>query len=349
MAAEPARAGVAVYGAYGHTGRFVVAELSRRGHEPILCGRDPGKLSAMAATWPSLRRRVAMVSDPASLDAALQGAAAVINCAGPFLDTAAPVVDAALRAGIHYLDVAAEQRAAQDVFEHHAQAAARADVVVMPAMAFYGGLADLLATAAAGDWVGATAADLDAIEVAVALDSWHPTLGTRLTGQRNRFRRLVVAQGQPAFLPDPPPTRDWDFAAPFGHQSVVAMPFTEVVTIPRHLKTGSLDSYINVAALQDIRDPSTPPPVASDDAGRSSQRFAMDVHVHRGGELRRAEASGQDIYAVSAPLVVEAVERILAGAVRATGVVPAGAAFGPREFLHSLASHLAVRIHGDLL
>lgn len=340
MGAERTSKAIAVYGAYGHTGRFVVAELCRRGHAPILCGRDEGKLSAMAAQWPSLQRRVAMVSAPATLDAALQGADAVINCAGPFLDTAAPVIEAALRAGIHYLDVAAEQRAVQDVFEQHAEAAGRAKVVVMPAMAFYGGLADLLATAAAGDWV-----DVDAIEVAVALDSWHPTLGTRLTGQRNRFPRLVVSQGQPALLPDPPPIREWSFAPPFGCQSMVALPFTEVVTIPRHLKTGSLDSYINLPALQDIRDPSTPPPVASDDAGRSTQRFAMEVKLRRGGEFRRAVVSGQDIYAVSAPLVVEAVERILGGAVREAGAIPAGAAFDARDFLAALASHLTVRIH----
>lgn len=29
-----------VYGAYGHTGRFVVAELRKRGWTPILSGRD---------------------------------------------------------------------------------------------------------------------------------------------------------------------------------------------------------------------------------------------------------------------------------------------------------------------
>jgi len=340
MQAERAAKRVAVYGAYGHTGRFVVAELCRRGHAPLLCGRDHGKLSAMAAHWPSLQRRVATVSDAAALDAALQGADAVINCAGPFLDTAAPVVEAALRAGIHYLDVAAEQRAAHDVFERYAEAATRARVVVMPAMAFYGGLADLLATAAAGDWI-----EVDAIEVAVAFDSWHPTPGTRLAGQRNQFRRLIVSHGKPAFLADPPPVREWCFAAPFGCQSMVAVPFTEVITIPRHLKTGSLDSYINLAALQDIRDPSTPPPVASDDAGRSPQRFAMEVQLRRGAQMRHAQAHGQDIYAASAPLVVEALERILRGAARAPGAIPAGAAFDARDFLGALAPHLTVQIH----
>jgi short subunit dehydrogenase-like uncharacterized protein len=46
----------------------------------------------------------------------------VVNCAGPFLDTALPVVEAALRAKIPYLDVAAEQAAAQSIRARDADA-----------------------------------------------------------------------------------------------------------------------------------------------------------------------------------------------------------------------------------
>ncbi|MET0414930.1 MAG: NAD(P)H-binding protein, partial [Actinoplanes sp.] len=77
---------VAVFGAYGHTGRFVVAELLARGYVPLLVGRDAATLRGM-----ELEFRVATVDDPESLDAALRGADAVINCAGPFAVTAAPV------------------------------------------------------------------------------------------------------------------------------------------------------------------------------------------------------------------------------------------------------------------
>jgi len=51
---------------------------------------------------------------------------------GPFIDTAAPVIDAALRASIHYLDVAAEQAAVLAVFERFANAARDAGVVSLP-------------------------------------------------------------------------------------------------------------------------------------------------------------------------------------------------------------------------
>src|SRR5260370_28714010 len=171
---------VTVFGAYGHTGRFVVSELRKRGFTPILSGRDAVKLKEGGNAHPRSEVRVASVDNPASLDRALSGAVAVINCAGPFIDTAGPVIDAALRASIHYLDVAADKAAVLSVFERFASAGRAAGVVVIPAMAFYGGLGDLLATAAMGEWHAA-----DEIWIAIALDSWQPTRGTRLTGQGN--------------------------------------------------------------------------------------------------------------------------------------------------------------------
>src|SRR5258706_6052856 len=147
---------VTVFGAYGHTGRFVVSELFKRGFTPILSGRDAAKLKEAGNAHPGSEVRVATMDDSASLDRALYGAVAVINCAGPFIDTAAQVIDAALRASIHYLDVAAEQAAVLAVFERFASAARDAGVVVAPAMGFYGGLGDLLATAAMGEWDGRT-------------------------------------------------------------------------------------------------------------------------------------------------------------------------------------------------
>lgn len=329
---------VTVFGAYGHTGRFVVAELLRRGWTPILCGRDTDKLARLGAEYPALELRVASVEEPMSLDRALHGAVAVINCAGPFLDTSIPMIEAAMRAHVHYLDVAAEQRAILNVFEHSADAAAATDIAVLPGMAFFGGLADLLATTAVGDWPEA-----DAIDIGVALDSWHPTAGTRLTGERNHYQRQVVSNGRLTALPDPPPTRDWHFPDPFGTQAMIALPLSETITISRHLRVRELHSYMNLAPLADLRDPNTPAPEASDAAGRSSQRFAMEVVAHRDQQTRRAIASGQDIYAVTAPLVVEAMERIVEGRCSTLGATTAGETFDAPDFLAALApEHLSI-------
>lgn len=338
---------VAVFGAAGHTGRFVVEELRRRGFRPILVGRDRSKLERTAADGELVR--LAGTEDANTLDQALGGARAVINCAGPFLDTALPVLDAALRAGIPYLDVTPEQGAVQRVLAERGAAASEAKVVVVPAAAFYGGLADLLATAAAK-----SLEKVDEIAVGVALNSWHPTKGTRITGARNTAKRLVQRDGRLTEIDTPPLQGRWTFPAPFGDQDVVMLPFSETITIGKHLQANTILSWINLVPLTDIRDPATPPPVAADASGRSSQQFMMDVVVREGNRYERVTATGRDIYAVSAPIIVEATQRLLAGhPAEIVGVRSLAEIFDPHDFLAALNPEpLAVeygRAKGSLL
>jgi short subunit dehydrogenase-like uncharacterized protein len=325
---------IAVYGAYGHTGRFVVAELLRRGWSPVASGRDARKLAQLAEAVPGIETHVAAIDDPSALDRALAGTHALIHCAGPFLDTGAPLLDAALLARVHYLDIAAEQRATEATYARDSELRA-AGLVAMPSIAFYGGLADLLASAALDP--GET--QVDAIDVAVALDRWHPTVGTRRTGERNHYRRWVMSGGKRQYLADPPPTRRWVFPAPFGEAGVVGLPLAETITISHHLRCTELRSWMNLAPLTDLRDPRTPSPRAVDAAGRSDQRFVMEVELSANGRRRRASASGRDIYAVSAPLVVEAMERIVGGRARMSGALAPGQAFDARDMLVAVARH----------
>lgn len=322
---------VTVYGAYGHTGRFVVAELLHRGWTPVLSGRAADQLAALAAEHPGVETRPADVDSPATLDATLAGAAAVINCAGPFVATVAPVVEAAFRAGIPYLDVAAEIEANIDTFTHYDDRARAAGAVVIPAMAFYGGLGDLLATAAMGDWSAA-----DEVSIAYSLSSWAPTPGTRAAGrvsrERRNGRRVVYTNGAIEYRTTDAPLAEWDFPAPIGRQQVHAeFTMADSVTIPRHLKTPEIRTYMGLAAVRDLTNPDLPPP-----SRESDQAFVVDVVVRSGDAERRATASGTDIYAISAPLVVEATERVLAGQVDKTGVLAAGEAFDAEDFLAAL-------------
>ncbi|MFD7461266.1 MULTISPECIES: saccharopine dehydrogenase family protein [unclassified Streptomyces] len=334
---------VAVFGAYGHTGRFVVAELVERGFVPVLSGRDAGKLEALAS-GAGLEARTASVDDPDSLDRALAGAVAVINCAGPFAATTTPVIEAALRAGIPYLDVAAELEANIDTFAHFADRAREAGAVIVPAMAFFGGLGDLLATAAMGDWTKA-----DEAHIAYGLSSWHPTAGTRRSGavsrERRGERRLRFANGQWEYRTDAPPALEWRFPEPTGPQPVIGeFTMADVVTVSSHLSIPDVTTYMTVQAVRDVASPDTPTPSAADENGRSGQTFVIDAVVRSGGAERRATAHGQDIYAVTAPLVVEALDRVLTGRTRTVGVAAAGEMFDAPDFLRSLSPHITLEI-----
>jgi hypothetical protein len=335
---------VTVFGAYGHTGRFVVAELRQRDWTPILAGRDPARLNALGSAHPELEVRFAAVDDAASLDRALAGAAAVINCAGPFAGTVAPLVEAALRAGIPYLDVAAEVEANVDTFRQFGDRARDEGIVIVPAMAFYGGLGDLLATAAMRDWQAA-----DEISIAYALSSWKPTPGTRASGkvskQRRAGGRVVFSNGRLELRSDAAPNLDWTFPEPIGRQAVVGEFTTaDSVTIPRHLKTTELRTYMTLAPLKDLNDPDLSPPSAIDASGRSAQTFLVEVVVRSGNAERRAVARGQDIYAITAPLVVEATTRVVTRPDGMAGVFSAGEIFDAQDFLRSLAPTLSVDV-----
>jgi short subunit dehydrogenase-like uncharacterized protein len=334
---------VAVYGITGHTGRFVALELERRGVAVRRIGRrSPAQPSRQRdgepGTWMS-----ASCDDPEALDRALEGTDAVINCAGPFLDTAPAVVEAALRVGAHYLDIAAEQRSVRTTLATYGSEAVDKGIVVLPAMAFYGGLADLLASQ-----ICAGLPVIEEILIGVALDYWHPTAGTRRTGERNTARRVVVSGGRLTPLPAAAARGSWRFPLPFGDLPVASVPLSEIITISRHIAANRIESFMNEAPLNDLRRADTPPPTSVEPSGRSNQTFVMDVYASGDGLSRRITASGRDIYAVSAPLVVEACMRIVSERPRKNGGTFAPAElFDPQDFLAALSSDIRVQSSSD--
>ena len=85
--------------------------------------------AAIATRWKNSRnncrltRRVFELRDPAEIVRNLDGIDLVLNCAGPFVNTCAPLLEACLDANVHYLDITGEI----DVFAlcHHAHNRAR--------------------------------------------------------------------------------------------------------------------------------------------------------------------------------------------------------------------------------
>lgn len=320
-----------VLGAGGHTGRFVMDLLRARGVEAVPATRT-GFFSPISGE--TEKCRVLDFSLPSVVDALFADADAVINCAGPFFDTAAPAVSAALRAGIPYLDVAAEQETVRRIFDRFGPTAEANGVTIIPGMAFFGGLADLLVSTLVVD-----GKQCDSIEIAIGLDSWHPTNGTRITGDQNVFPRVIVRGGALVPMGTQVEPRNWAFPEPLGQQPVIGVSLSEMILLSRHVNARSITSYMNLAPLNDLNDKTTPPPQAAHDDGRSAQRFIVDVVVSSNGQQQRVTATGTDIYAVSAPLVVNACMILLEGRTKA-GVRAPGEVFEAAEFLAGLDSSI---------
>lgn len=324
---------LAVVGAAGHTGRFVVRNLLDRGLEPIVIGRSRTRLKAAGFGRLGLELREARLDDVAALDRAIAGAGIVVNCAGPFLDTARYVAPAAIRAGAHYLDVSAEQVSTSDIYAQFDSAARERGLIFLPSMAFFGGFADLLVSS-----IVESVTDYDAVTIAIALSYWHPTQGTRETGRKNTAPRMMVSGGALVPITTPPRDMTWTFPPPLQEQEVVQLPFSEVPVIFRHLPLAELRTFLTRNALSDVRNPETPAPAAVDASGRSAQQFTIHVAVTGRKGNRQLLARGKDIYHFTAPLIGEAVERIAIGDFRATGALPPASVFGATEFLTSLSA-----------
>ena len=259
------------------------------------------------------------------------------------------MIEAALRARCHYLDVTGEALVTIETFARYADSeldARRvrdADIVLVPSMAFFGALGDLLATAALSDL-----SEADEISIAFALDSWKPTRGTRLAGERRAGRRVVFEKGRIEVRPpaDQIPTATWEFPSPFGRQDVVGeFPTVDLVTMSRHLRVAKISTYLNLTPIRDLRDPNTSGPQPADETGRSAQIFLVDVVARQGDRKRSAVARGRDIYAITAPIVVEAARSILDGRFKRKGIGAPAEIFDARDFLGALApEHLTIQI-----
>lgn len=128
------RPALLIYGAYGYTGRLIVAEALAAGLRPILSGRDHVALAELANAH-SLEHRAADLADAATLDAALAGVHVVLHCAGPFMHTSRPMVDACLRRGVHYLDITGEMAVFEAIAARDAEAHAQG-VTLLPGVGF---------------------------------------------------------------------------------------------------------------------------------------------------------------------------------------------------------------------
>ncbi|MCA9268878.1 MAG: hypothetical protein KDA41_10430, partial [Planctomycetales bacterium] len=133
-------------------------EAAARGMRPTLAGRDANKLRPLADEL-QLPLQAFALDDAAGVAAKLEGCALALNCAGPFSQTAGPMIEACLMSRTHYLDITGEI----DVIEGAAaqnEAAAAAGVVLLPAVGFDVAPTDCLAALLAAKAPSATHLEL---------------------------------------------------------------------------------------------------------------------------------------------------------------------------------------------
>ncbi|MEV6067784.1 saccharopine dehydrogenase NADP-binding domain-containing protein [Nocardia sp. NPDC052001] len=318
----------AVYGATGHTGRLVSAELLARGVDVIVSGRDSGALNALEAT----RAMPAAVDDPVALRALAEAADVLIHCAGPFTSTGLPLATAAVEGGCHYVDHAVEVHHVKHLFDDFPDRAQRAGVTLLPSVSFYGGLGDLLAGAVARD-----IPDIDRITVAYAVSNWMMTHGAVETA-RLLFAdtdRIGFFDGQQQYGFVEPRSAIFAFPPPVGPRPMIApVPFPEAVTIPRHTRTRAVEAQLTAATFAEEQAFASEQVAAE---ARADSEFTITAQVLAGPGSAAGNLRGRDLWRAAALASVEAAVRLAAGTAKA-GVSSPAEAFDATEFLTALAT-----------
>lgn len=123
-----------IYGVTGYTGELIAREAKKRGLNPVIAGRNKDRISSLAEEL-GLEYRIFDLLNPQQIHEHLAGMQLVLNCAGPFSATAAPLIKACIESGVHYLDITGEL----SVFEYaHSQNlnAERHNTLLCPGVGF---------------------------------------------------------------------------------------------------------------------------------------------------------------------------------------------------------------------
>ncbi len=384
---DHAAAPIAVYGASGTTGGLIAAELARRGHRLRLVGRDRVRLQGAAAELAATDRRavvadiaVAPTHDPDALRGAFAGCAVVIACAGPFARVGGPVIEAALAAGAHYLDICGEQAFLRACFEEHESVARHLGRVVVGGLGWQGALGDWAARWAAATLCGVDDEDaavarapvarlgedraLDEVLVAYAVDGYVPTPGSQrslvasLTGPGVVWTAGRWDETRPGAR-----RRDVNFGPPLGSRTALSFPSGEVITVPRHVAARRVETMVAITGqrwlaaglglaapllalargpLPGLLDGLADPHQVPDPVRRSAARFAVVAQARRGFDRAQVTIAGHDVYAVTAHLAASA-----AGRLAARGDGPVGV-LAPSEVFPAAASLDALDAYGEI-
>jgi short subunit dehydrogenase-like uncharacterized protein len=363
---------VAVYGATGHLGRMVVNELGQRRNSVIIIGRDREKLARLRDHHGSAVVADARVADgPIS---AIDGQTfadcqVVINCAAPLAELGGPVAAAAIDVGAHYLDPAGQQAYIRDFLDGFDVPARTRGVVAVPACGFDYALGDCLVRLVADQQETART-----VMVAYAL-------GGRDV-RRNSLQGAVGSdsRGEVVYLGGQWQPAPWwrvsraRFPFPSGTRTVTRYGSGEVVMVPRHTRSESVESFITVDALSPspllapffpylrptaaglLRTPArrwlgaltrrlgrrTPVTVGAGggtDVVDPASDFEIGAVATYPAARRAAFLSGTHTHRLTAVILANATARLTAPGFPRTGALTPAMAFDPGEFLDGLAAY----------
>jgi hypothetical protein len=213
---------VILYGANGYTGRLI-AEYLREYELPFYAaGRNPEAIQAAMDNVPGIETadyEVVKVDHTLdSLVALFSGAKVVCNTVGPFARFGTLVVEAALKAGCHYIDSTGEQRWMMEMRDTYGAAYAEKGLLLAPSTAYMHAIGNIAAEFCLEE------PDIDTLDLA-CIPTGIPTVGsTRTVMDLVRNDQHWLERGKLVKLENPMAMRS-EVNVPGMNSSVLALPW----------------------------------------------------------------------------------------------------------------------------
>jgi short subunit dehydrogenase-like uncharacterized protein len=304
-----------LYGAAGYTGALIAEQALGRGHRPVLAGRSQPVVAALAEKL-GLAHLGLSVDDPAALDAALADVGLLLNVAGPFAHTAAPLAEACLRAGVHYLDISNELQVFRALYDLH-QGAEQAGIAIIPGVGF-----GVVATNCLARYVSEAVGGAEHLEVATRAAIAQPGPGAAAT------RRESIAYGgwvrhNGALEPLSLGSGITTITLPDGPCQVMPVPTGDLEAAFQATGAADIVAYAPVPAPAAVGPEASNGHAAEPQAYRS---FGWARATGPGGATSEAFLQTGESYLFTTMASIRAVEETLSGSLR--GALSPAAAFG---------------------
>lgn len=275
---------ILLFGATGYTGKITARALADRGADFAVAGRNRSKLEKLAGETGAADVRVVEAGDVDALTDALMDVKVLVTCVGPFLQLGDTAVEAALRAGVHYVDSAGEGPFIEKLIRERHEDALRSGIAMAPAMGFDEVPGDV-ATALVAD--GLELPDI-ALTYAFPSQASAGTLRSALGIVRSKARWTVDGKTQHVRMGQE--TRWAPMPPPLGPQASVSFPLAICHLAPLHAKVSSFRTYSTTGTWQRLAMKATMPALTallSSDTVRSLATKAIDRLPEGPGEAAR--------------------------------------------------------------
>ncbi|WP_197380606.1 saccharopine dehydrogenase family protein [Mycolicibacterium mengxianglii] len=307
-----------IYGATGYTGRLTAEHAAAAGLDLVLGGRDRTRLAALAHELQANHRTFDLANDDA-IDTALSDITVVLNCAGPFMQTATPLMGAAIRSHTHYLDVAAELDS-YHLAEELDSAARDAGVMLLPGS---GGSVAMLGCLAghAAQRVNNPQHMYIALHVAGSMSR-----GSAISATQNLTSDCLQRLDGQLVARNPDDRREFDFGC--GPASCSAATLPDLVTIWRATGIPHIETFVYVSGDAFPQGDLTTLPDGPSAEQRTANRYHAAVEVTGAdGAVARSVLDTVNGYTFTPLAAAEAARRVLSGEQRPGFHTPA-ALFG---------------------